>query len=178
MKIASLALLSALSVCSLNQAYANDNSVFISYAGIKPKEVKYLNGVNVSYSHLFNDKWGGIGSFTFARSNESQPNQVRQKFDYYSFMVGPTYKVNSIFTVYAMGGIANINSKTDNDGYPSSTEKNSKNGLALGVGATANITDQFSVKVGYEYSRFQVKDEDGKNSISTNGFNVGIGYSF
>ncbi|NRN27042.1 Ail/Lom family outer membrane beta-barrel protein [Photorhabdus heterorhabditis] len=47
-----------------------------------------------------------------------------------------------------------------------------------GAGLIVNPTTNASVTVGYEGSRFNTKEYGGEGKISTNGFNVTVGYRF
>lgn len=132
----------------------------------------------------FDDKWGAMGSLTFARSTENKDDYInksheRSKTDYYSVMVGPTYSINKIFTTYALVGFTNMSGKYESyNENEYEMQKMNKHAMGLGLGVIANVTDSFSVKAGYEYSRYKFKDGESSRNVPVNGFNIGVGYSF
>ncbi|ELD4018673.1 Ail/Lom family outer membrane beta-barrel protein [Salmonella enterica] len=152
------------------------------------------NGVNLKYRYEFDDNWGVISSFTYAWGNYSAranasanvsdiPVNVnlngKIKARYYGIDVGPTYRFNDYVSAYVMGGIAH--SKYDLDGSlsvhaadqsrtGSLSESKSKTAFSYIAGLQFNPIKDVAIDVAYEGS--------GSGDWKTNGFNVGIGYSF
>ncbi|KOY62361.1 hypothetical protein AM629_09025 [Photorhabdus heterorhabditis] len=166
------------SACAITlPAQAEQHTVSIGYAYVKPQDIKALNGATLSYRYELDDQWGLLSSFTFAKGDEKETEEY-PKLDtkYYSLMTGPTYRINDYVSLYSQLGLSRINIKISSADYGEYGKIN-KNALGWGAGLIVNPTTNTSVTVGYEGSRFNIKgDED--NKLSTNGFNVTVGYRF
>ncbi|NHB96548.1 Ail/Lom family outer membrane beta-barrel protein [Photorhabdus stackebrandtii] len=156
-------------------AYAEQHTASIGYAYVKPKDIKALNGATLSYRYELDDQWGVLSSFTFAKGNEKETID-RQEIDtkYYSLMTGPAYRINDYISLYSQVGLSKLNLKFSNGNDGEIKE----NALGWGAGFIVNPTTNTSVTVGYEGSRFDIKDGVDKYKISTNGFNISVGYRF
>lgn len=149
-------------------------------------------GINIKYRYEFDDNWGVIGSFTYAREkydghiNLSEPSgdvsgsgKGSIKGDYFSLLAGPAYRVNDYVSGYAMIGLAkskikysadyayNYDGDSENGSY---REDRSRTSFAYGVGLQFNPVKNIAIDVAYEGS--------GSGDWKTNGFNVGVGYTF
>ncbi|NHB92914.1 Ail/Lom family outer membrane beta-barrel protein [Photorhabdus cinerea] len=170
------------SACAITlPAQAEQHTASIGYAYVKPQEIKALNGATISYRYELDDQWGLLSSFTFAKGDEKETEEY-SKLDakYYSLMAGPTYRINDYVSLYSQLGLSRMNVKfsaTYANGYTEKTEGNN-NALGWGAGLIVNPTTNTSVTVGYEGSRFNAKEYGGEGKISTNGFNVTVGYRF
>ncbi|ETS30204.1 hypothetical protein BB987_16695 [Photorhabdus temperata] len=156
-------------------AHAEQHTASIGYAHVKPKDVKALNGATLSYRYELDDQWGVLSSFTFAKGDEKKTEDFPTiDTKYYSLMTGPTYRINDYISLYSQVGLSKLNIKfsNDNDG------KIKENALGWGAGFIVNPTTNTSITAGYEGSRFDIKDGVDKYKISTNGFNISVGYRF
>lgn len=149
-------------------------------------------GFNLKYRYEFDDNWGVIGSFTYARekydghinvndpSNGDSANAKGSiKGNYFSILAGPSYRINDYVSGYAMIGLANAKIKYSADysynidnstGNGSYSEDRNKTSFAYGVGLQFNPFENIAIDVGYEGS--------GSGDWNTNGFIVGVGYKF
>ncbi|NDK98247.1 Ail/Lom family outer membrane beta-barrel protein [Photorhabdus bodei] len=170
-------------------AQAEQHTASIGYAYVKPQDVSALNGATLSYRYELDDQWGLLSSFTFAKGDEKETTKdYHSKGDikYYSLMAGPTYRINNYISLYGQLGLSRINAKSSthyrpsprySDGYIEK-ETVSKNTLGWGAGFIINPTTNTSITAGYEGSRFSIKDGNEKDHLSTNGFNITVGYRF
>ncbi|MQL47559.1 outer membrane beta-barrel protein [Photorhabdus khanii] len=159
-------------------AQAEQHTASIGYAHVKPQDVKALNGATLSYRYELDDQWGVLSSFTFAKGDEKETTE-RQKIDtkYYSLMTGPTYRINDYISLYSQVGLSRMKLKwSDSDN--NTNGKSEENALGWGAGFIVNPTTNTSITAGYEGSRFDIKDGVDKYKISTNGFNISVGYRF
>ncbi|HAF2407412.1 TPA: Ail/Lom family outer membrane beta-barrel protein [Salmonella enterica] len=149
-------------------------------------------GINIKYRYEFDDNWGAIGSVTYAwakydghlnakdpESSDSVNAKGSIKGHYFSILAGPAYRINDYVSGYAMAGLANsktkysadysynIDNSTGNGSY--SNDKN-KTTFAYSVGLQFNPVKSVAIDVAYEGS--------GSGDWNTNGFNVGVGYTF
>ncbi|WP_445374530.1 Ail/Lom family outer membrane beta-barrel protein [Photorhabdus tasmaniensis] len=159
-------------------AQAEQHTASIGYAYVKPQDVKALNGATLSYRYELDDQWGVLSSFTFAKGDDAETID-RPKIDtkYYSLMTGPTYRINDYISLYSQVGLSKIDLKLSYSGTDANGKINEK-ALGWGAGVIVNPTTNTSVTVGYEGSRFDIKDGVDKYKISTNGFNISVGYRF
>ncbi|OCA55913.1 Ail/Lom family outer membrane beta-barrel protein [Photorhabdus namnaonensis] len=170
-------------------AQAEQNTASIGYAYVKPQDVSALNGATLSYRYELDDQWGLLSSFTFAKGDDKETTKnYHSKSDvkYYSLMAGPTYRINDYVSLYGQLGLSRINAKSSTHYRPSDDyrtgyiekESVSKNTLGWGAGFIINPTTNTSITAGYEGSRFSIKDGNEKDHLSTNGFNITVGYRF
>lgn len=164
------------------QAQAGSQTVSLGYAHITPQDEKAMNGATLGYRYEFNDDWGVLGNFTFAKDNrEETEDDAKVDFKYYSLMAGPTYRINDYISLYGQLGLAHFKAKFDAtyDTGESEHGSSSKTALGWGAGFIVNPIDNVAITVGYEGSRFSYTDFDGDDGeFSTNGFNVSLGYQF
>lgn len=158
--------------------------IFMGYEQAKLKDFGTLRGPNISF-HLSTDYPVGImGSLTamkndwdvndiYSRTNKSdKPKPLKSNAEYYSAMIGPTTRLNDVVSVYALAGISHTKVKLVKEGVSESA--GSSNQFAWSAGVMANLTDNLSVKAGYEGSKANF---NGK-SHPVNAFVVNIGYRF
>ncbi|WP_256125192.1 Ail/Lom family outer membrane beta-barrel protein [Photorhabdus luminescens] len=162
-------------------AQAEQHTASIGYAYVKPQDASALNGATLSYRYELDDQWGLLSSFTFAKGNEKETEYyTRDDLKYYSLMIGPTYRINDYISLYGQLGLSRINDKSTAhySGGEIEKESASKNALGWGTGFIINPTTNTSITAGYEGSRFSIKDGKEKDHLSTNGFNITVGYRF
>ncbi|EDW6064621.1 Ail/Lom family outer membrane beta-barrel protein [Salmonella enterica subsp. enterica serovar Oslo] len=172
-------------------AAAPENTLSVGYAYSHIKDFGNLNGVNLSYRYEFTPEWGVLGSFSYAEGKDSggfnQPDTNErehwgQRVNYYSLLVGPTYRINDYVSLYGQIGVAYIKSHGSYD-YTSTWDSSSehysanKTGFAYGAGVQFNPVENVALTVGYEGASFGSSGDD-TDSVNTNGFNIGVGYSF
>lgn len=165
--------------------------VFSADAG-KYKEPK---GLNVKYRYEFDDRWGVIGSFTWARSKTSAYIQLDDpdsntfanasgsaKGNYFSIMAGPSLRANDYFSTYVMAGATFARVKYSGNlsydlsayglgsGSESASDSHNKSSFAYSAGIQLNPIKNIAIDLAYEGS--------GSGDWKTNGFIMGIGYKF
>lgn len=153
---------------------------------------KNLNGFNIKYRYEFDESWGVISSFTYAwgdfdsnyhlsRSSDayySAKGHIKSK--YLSVMAGPSYRFNDYASLYGMIGVANNQIKSSyswNDhGYYAAVisqengdENKNKTNVAYSVGFQTNPFKNIVIDLAYEGAA---------GGLSSNGFTLGVGYSF
>lgn len=158
-------------------------------------DYKDPKGINFKFRHEFDDHLGLIASLThtnekFSGNNFSQGannyNDLSAKGRYFSFMAGPTLRLNEYISAYATAGVAytkanlygaKYSAQKDASGkitgynvVDSSTLSDHKTSFAYGIGLQFNPFESVAVDVSYEAS--------GSGGWRTNGFNVGVGYKF
>jgi len=172
-------------------ALADNHTASIGYAQSKIEGFNKLNGINAQYRYEWDSPVSIIGSLSYMTGDDSYSELTEVSggvigyngsFDvkYYSFLVGPAYRINDYVSLYALAGMAHIkvNEKISYfmlSSTPQSSEeyKSNKSAFAYGAGVVINPTDYLSVNIGYEGT--QVKYND---NVTINGFNVGFGYRF
>lgn len=170
---------------------ASDDVKFSADAG----KYKAPKGLNVKYRHEFDDRWGVIGSLTWARSASSAyiklSDPVSDNFantsasvkgHYFSVMAGPSYRVNDHISTYAMAGSAfarvkqnvsgayNLSDYGLGSGSALYSQSKSKRSFAYSAGIQLNPVKNIAIDLAYEGS--------GSGDWKTNGFIAGVGYKF
>lgn len=153
---------------------------------------KNLNGFNIKYRYEFDESWGVISSFTYAWGDfDSNYHLSRSSGAYYSakghikskylsVMAGPSYRFNDYASLYGMIGVANNQIKSSyswNDhGYYAAVisqengdENKNKTNVAYSVGLQTNPFKNIVIDLAYEGAA---------GGLSSNGFTLGVGYSF
>ena len=173
-------------------SHAEKNTISIGYAQSKVQDFKNINGVNVKYRYEWDSPISVIGSFTYMTgkggidymaTRDMIKNETKVK--YYSFSVGPAYRINQYVSVYGLLGINynkidyrthwyNYEGNRDYVYMGKETGNQKKSALMYGAGVQINPTDYLAFDIGYEGSRLDVSGRD----YSINGFNIGVGYSF
>lgn len=186
MKNISLAVLLAVSTMS-SVALASSHTVSLGYAQSDVQNFNDISGANLQYRYEFDSPLSILGSFTYMLgdgknsyyvANDAVTNNADVK--YYSFLVGPAWRINEYVSLYALGGFAYVkasgmtkweDSASDYIGREDLSEKSTS--FAYGAGVLINLQENIPVNIGYEGTQ---ADMDGNYSI--NCFNVGIGYRF
>ncbi|EBM4470454.1 hypothetical protein D1K53_03730 [Salmonella enterica] len=172
------------SVWVVNVAQADTNALSVGYAQSKVQDFKNIRGVNMKYRYEDDSPVSFITSLSYLygdskASGSSEPEGIHyhDKFDvkYGSLMVGPAYRLNDNFSLYALGGAgtmkATLKEHSTQDGESASGKISSrKTGFAWGAGVQMNPMENIVIDVGYEGSNI--------SSTKINGFNVGVGYRF
>lgn len=167
-------------------AVAADQMLSLGYSHSKIEDFDKINGVNIKYRFEWDKPVGIIASFSYM-SGDSGVNQsfsnatITGSADvkYYSFTVGPAWRINDYVSLYGLLGV-NVHevdySGIWDFGYVRyRVEQNETNAAAAyGVGLQFNPTKNLAIDVAYEGSRLSFDDEN----YSTNGFNIGVGYRF
>lgn len=152
-----------------------------------------LKGVNVKYRYEFTDALGVITSLSYAGGKDRQMtyySDIRKHEDSvrahrFSFMAGPSLRVNDWFSAYTMIGASwgrvssfsgDYTKVTDDQGEThdvltgSDASRRSNTSLAWSAGVQFNPADVVSVDLAYEGS--------GSGDWRTSAFIVGLGYRF
>lgn len=186
MKKLSLAILAATTLMS-GAALADNHTVSIGYAQSKFDDYNDIKGVNLQYRYEWDSPLSAIGSLTYMSgdhnySDYSSPTdslKIDSELKYYSFLVGPAYRINDFVSLYALGGLAYT--KIDEDArwsdingiFTRETGSSSSTSFAWGAGVQFNPTDDLSIGIGYEGTTAKFAD-----TVSLNGFNINVGYRF
>ncbi|EJV8276144.1 outer membrane beta-barrel protein [Salmonella enterica] len=175
MKKTLLAVVAVSTLLGSSAVMADTDSLYAGYARVKPQDYKALNGFTLGYQHEFVNGWGMMTNFTYAKGDRKETGD-ETSLKYYSLMTGPSYRINDYVGLYGQLGLAHIKGKASVHYEDDCTEhfSQSKSALAWGAGIIVNPTDNFAITAGYEGSNFSVEDD----KVSTNGFNVTVGYRF
>ncbi|MBW5814613.1 Ail/Lom family outer membrane beta-barrel protein [Yersinia kristensenii] len=214
--ISAIAVLISLGCITTANAAAGDNTFSIGYAQTHSNSLKngvnlmcdmmtefgghfddYKDpkGINFKFRHEFDDHLGLIASLTHTNEKFSGDNfgqdpdsygYLSAKRRYFSFMAGPTLRLNEYVSAYATAGVAYTKANlygaeysakkdaSDNiTGYDvvnSLALSDHKTSFAYGIGLQFNPFESVAIDVSYEGS--------GSGDWRTNGFNVGVGYKF
>ncbi|AWC92315.1 Ail/Lom family outer membrane beta-barrel protein [Morganella morganii] len=166
--------------------YAESLSDFYDQTSASTASSSDPSGMFVNYRYEFDDKFGIIGSFSYAtkdydaKAGAKGPyynKELRGKVsaDYASITAGPTFRFNEYVSVYGMigGAYKKINySVTESSYYGKSkySDNDSKFEAAFGAGAQFNINGGATLDLSYLHS--------GSGDWKTDAFSIGIGYKF
>lgn len=169
-------------LCSSVMAEENHNgqTVSLGYQHGHIKDFGDVEGGNIKFQYETSGPWGVMGSLTAMKNDwengksffnrksrkdtsddKSEKKNAVRNAQYFSAMVGPTYRVADRVSLFALGGISH--SKVDKplvqdpglSGHLPVLSKNgaeSSNKFAYGAGVTVNATDNLALTVGYEGS--------------------------
>lgn len=168
----------------------NKTTLSVGYTQAAIKGFGSLHGENFRVQYEPDGPVGLMASFTvlnsdwrthlpgMKRKNGLAPKKTGSGTKYFSTMFGPTIRLNEYLSVYALAGISNTKvgntySERSNRYRPRNTATNI-NRFAYGAGMSANITNQWSIYIGYEGS--SVKHEGTFHPV--NAVMVGAGYRF
>ncbi|MCC8465418.1 Ail/Lom family outer membrane beta-barrel protein [Photorhabdus bodei] len=134
-------------------------------------------GFNLKYRYELDDNFGVIGSFTLTHQGYDYYYGSRKigtgDLDYYSLMVGPTYRFNEYVSVYGLVGAAHGKEEAKGNaavlGYDVEY-KESKTSAAYGLGLQFNPMPNWVIDASYEYSKL------GDFKVGT--WVIGAGYRF
>lgn len=129
------------------------------------------DGMNMKYRYEMNDRWGVVGSFTFAGATTDM-NAV--EWGYYSVMAGPSWRFNEYLSAYYLLGMArtetDINTRTI-------TRTLKKSAFSSALGVMVNPWSNLVLDVGVEYAAFRNFTQGGTD-VESLLFITGIGYRF
>ncbi|QHM72848.1 Ail/Lom family outer membrane beta-barrel protein [Mixta intestinalis] len=191
MKKISLAILLAASTVS-GSALADYQSLTVGYAQSKVEDFKNIRGVNLQYRYEFDDIVGVMASFSYMKNSDLKGGKDKgyeqgieftrsrnADLKYYSFLVGPSFRLNDYISLYALGGLAYTKAEVNNtwnisNFYEWETHSSKKSSaFAYGLGVIINPVEAISITLGYEGT-----ETDFGQKYSVNGFNIGLGYNF
>ncbi len=176
----------------LNVAFARNQTITIGYAQSKIKYFKNIKGTHLQYHNELASPLGLLTSLTYLSGSENDSGIIHTdksnlyyhsyniKAKSYSLQIGPTYRMNSIASLYTTIGINHIKIKIKSDEqiagifYASNYSSEKETSFAYGTGIIINPITQLSLNIGYEGTRAKLDD----NNINIHGFNFGIGYRF
>lgn len=158
----------------------------IGYAFSKNDEAGTPKGFNLKYGYEWSDSFGMMTSFSYLHSSKDSYQSdhdisfKNEKTDsYYSFGMGPSYRLNSIINFYGLLGFnyARKSNKSNDIDTDESIYYKTKNSTSLmyGTGLNINISNDFLVNIGYERGSYKNENSDNKNS---NIYNFNIGYQW
>ncbi|QIQ22198.1 Ail/Lom family outer membrane beta-barrel protein [Zophobihabitans entericus] len=192
MKKISLSLLAVGALAVSFSAAADNHSFTLGYAQSNIDIIDNIKGVNLKYRYEWDSSLSVITSFTYMSGNETIKDLfvqdiITDKIDlkYYSLAAGPAYRFNDYVSVYGILGVAYVKNDVKEHwlnyigpGHEDmGTENYSKNSanLVYSVGVQFNPMENLVVDVAYEGSKLKTVAED---KLSSNGFNIGVGYRF
>ncbi|WP_072669764.1 Ail/Lom family outer membrane beta-barrel protein [Vibrio injensis] len=182
-KTVTLVILSAL-FSNYGFAYDNENrlksaiTTGFSHSTVKTS-AQDLNdnpmGFNIKYRKDITSNYGLIASFTYTGMDKSYPaanSSLILDLDYYSYMIGPTFRANEKFSVYGLVGMASGKAKAlsaQNNKYTVILSE-SETDIAYGAGLQFDVSERFTIDTSYEYAKF--------NEVKAGTWTVGVGYRF
>ncbi|RNM06601.1 Ail/Lom family outer membrane beta-barrel protein [Dickeya undicola] len=189
-KIVFSALLASGLLCGMS-VRADMNTFSVGYAQSKIQDLKRLGGVNIQYRYEWDSALSLIGSFSYLSgdadaSSPIENDVIRNHADskYYSFLIGPAYRITPMISAYALLGAAHVKTDVSSEWFnfensrglvSQGTQKRTftSNAFAYGAGIIINPINNLSVNLGYEGTQ---ADINGDHAI--NGFTIGMGYRF
>lgn len=168
-----------------------ENSLSVGYArsslGVADEKNKDLGvnkdagpkGVNLKYRYEIDNQLGIITSFTYLRKKEdlsakigAEDGNYSLNFNYYSLLIGPTYRFNEWVSGYAALGVVHSKVKENaTRGSASIKADNKKNGFAGMIGVQVNPMPNIVIDGSFEYA----KSVYGKKAKV---WAIGLGYRF
>ncbi|MBB1228197.1 outer membrane beta-barrel protein [Pantoea agglomerans] len=175
---ASMALLATTILCT--NAMAEDTDVrptmSFGYQRGHIKDFGEIQGGNFRFQYETSSPWGFMGSVSVMKKNwqdadtecrrsnaqckedYNAKHRLDRQAEYYSALIGPTYRISEKLSVFALGGISHT--KVDNplifDDRNNSQMKNgstSSNQFAYSTGLTFDATKNLALTVGFEGSQ-------------------------
>ncbi|MEQ4923533.1 Ail/Lom family outer membrane beta-barrel protein [Proteus hauseri] len=144
------------------------------------------HGAQLSYRYESDNTWGLLASLLHINSNREKNfsdgrfptlSILEQKYSMTSVLIGPTYRINSAFSIYAQMGPVKIKYNEDkHHPFINTTDDcvvNTSNYLAQG-GIDYNPIEYISINMGYLYSDATVN----KRRIKLDGIQLSLGYRF
>ncbi|AHE72816.1 hypothetical protein M942_09315 [Enterobacter ludwigii] len=185
-KVSLLVVLVLFPIIFLSPAYAGTLESSIGYSFGNSGDINSPKGFNVKYGYRWDDALGVITSFTYMHSDNdsfSTDNNIKLKNEqttsYYSFGVGPSYKVSDYIGVYGLLGLSHISNEYKST-YLSSGDSywhkdNNSTNFMYGMGLNFYLPYDIMVNAGYERTSFDTINSD-NNHLNT--FNINIGYKW
>ena len=166
-------------------SYAVNHTVSLGYSQGNIKDFKSIRGINAQYRYEWDKPVSIIGAFTYMKGEERYSfqdvfSEYNGKADlkYYSLLAGPAYRISEYISLYALVGLAHT--KLEHHMYNSTdlarhseTYQGNMTSVAYGAGIAINPIENISINIGYEGTHIKYHD-----SVSINGFNIGMGYRF
>ncbi|AYB49639.1 peptidase [Candidatus Williamhamiltonella defendens] len=168
-----------------------ENSVSVGYAWsslgvvnekndlVKTNKDAGPKGINLKYRYEIDNQLGIITSFTYLRKKEDLSGKIGSSdinnslnFNYYSLLIGPTYRFNEWVSGYAALGVVHSKVKETNK-FTDIDQKfdNKKNGFAGMIGVQVNPMPNIVIDGSFEYA----KSVYGKKAKV---WSIGLGYRF
>lgn len=176
-------LLSIVGLSSIHVSHADTHSLSMGYTQSRVEHFNNIRGINLKYRYESEMPVGLITSFSYLAGkngyNEffSREASLRGdlKFNYWSLMAGPAYRINDYVSFYALAGAGTGKGEMKQHmtmaGFSEYSETSKrKTGFSWGSGLQFNPANNFVIDIGYEGSKI----DDAK----LNGFNIGVGYLF
>jgi len=182
------ALTTTVMICSTAMAseYTAHPTITLGYQQGRLKDFGQLRGGNVKFQYETTSPWGVMGSLTAMKKdweNDITPTSSRRKrerkngdpvkhdnkairnAEYFSAMVGPTYRLSKEVSLFALGGVSHtkVDKPLISGSQPNSLKKNgseSSNKFAYSAGVTVNPVEKVAVSVGYEGSRVMFNEKE------------------
>lgn len=172
-------------------------TLLFGYQNAMINDFGHIDGPNVKFQYETPSAFGIMGSVSAMKKDWGKGTSQCKKRDwnckvkerknrmpirnaeYYSVLIGPTYRIADSISLFALGGM----SHTKVDKPLSGEKKNhtlkaegaeSSNNFAYSVGVVINPTDNLAVSTGYEGSRAAFN----KNKHDINSMFMSIGYRF
>ena len=161
----------------------------VGYAQSKVEDFKRIGGLNLQYRYESVLPVSLIAAFSWQEGSDNIGNgsgsfdviNKRSEIDikYYSLLAGPAYRINSLISLYAVGGFArtkatgNTQRQMNNNSIKRRALYGRETSFAYGAGIIINPRDYLTVNTGYEGTRINMADDH-----RINGFNIGVGYRF
>ncbi|MEN3257483.1 Ail/Lom family outer membrane beta-barrel protein [Sodalis endosymbiont of Spalangia cameroni] len=159
---------------TVSLGYANTHASLDKLTGINMRGLdKDAKGISVSYARDIDGPWGIMGNFTYTQAtgdNTIRNPEAGQKHQadtiadsggkqrFFSWMVGPTYRIDERFKLYGLAGITQSKSssyytipkeesKTKRREIVNASEN--KSGFAYGAGVQINVISDVLVDLSY-----------------------------
>lgn len=161
------------------------------------KDFGGIQGGNFRFQYETSSPWGFMGSLSVmknnwrdadteckrndakCRDNYNEKHRLDRNAEYYSALIGPTYRISDRLSIFALGGISHT--KVDNplifdylDNIHKKDGSTSSNQFAYSTGLTFDATRNLALTVGFEGSQaaFSSKKHEMKSIF------VNVGYRF
>jgi len=178
------------------------HTISLGYQGGNIKDYGNVQGYNFKFQYETSAKWGVLGSIALLENTQhgeysrcefyhkicsmrkskkiieeyKLEHRLDRNAEYYSVLIGPSYRINERFSVFAMAGMSHT--KVDNSlrfgPDHKSKEKNgseSSNQFAYAAGVKFDVTEKVVIAIGYEGSQAAFNKE--KHPMSSGFLNVG-----
>lgn len=165
--------LTALIFCSISTANAeNDkNTVSVGYAHTAVSGFLSGNVLGINLKYHWEDLDSGLGVIASTSYNEMDITNIDGgKVKLGTFLLGPSYRFNEYFTLYAMAGAANAK-------YESNIADDDQTKFTYGLGFQVNPANNWAIDASYQYAKFNTA-YDSHPHVDTGTWVLGVGYSF
>ncbi len=151
--------------------YKNTVSIGYAYTDLSGWLSGNANGANIKYNwEDLNSGFGVMGSATYTTADIKAWGYKVGDADYYSLLVGPSYRFNDYLNAYVMIGAANGRIK---GGYWGDSDD--KTAFAYGAGVQLNPVENIAINASYEHTQFST---DADSDVKAGTWVIGVGYSF